>query len=210
MNEHLNDEELRRQRRRKRRRQRRLALIGAFALLTLGLAWFFESHATTTVIITRYADTVTLGGSDPGLSVKGQRRARRLGRMLANVDVVGSVDVIFVTKARRTRDTIIPLSLQTDAPVITVEDPDDTRGLVELILDEHKGEVVLVVTEPEEIKPLIRRLQGSKKVPPVDEGEYDNLYIVSIPWFGKVKTLRLRWGYPYQPPKPAEPDDQLG
>ena len=31
------------------------------------------------------------------------------------------------------------------------------------------------------------------------ENEFDNLYIVSIPWYGKVKTLRLRYGAPYLP-----------
>ncbi len=201
MNEHLNDEEGRRQRRKKRRSQRRLVIMAGFFVLAVMLAWFFESQATTTVIVTRYADKVELGGSDPALSSKGQRRARRLGRMLANVDVVGSVDAIFVTTSRRTRDTIVPLSLRTEAPVITHEDPDDTKGLVKRILTEHKGDIVLVVTEPEEIKPLLRRLQGSRKVPEIAVNEYDNLYIVSIPWFGKVKTLRLRWGFPYQPPK---------
>jgi hypothetical protein len=35
------------------------------------------------------------------------------------------------------------------------------------------------------------------------DNEFDNLYIVSIPWFGKVKTLRLRYGAPYQPAQPA-------
>ena len=32
-----------------------------------------------------------------------------------------------------------------------------------------------------------------------EEGEYDNLYIVSIPWFGKVKTLWLKFGDRYIP-----------
>jgi hypothetical protein len=31
-------------------------------------------------------------------------------------------------------------------------------------------------------------------VPPMVDGEYDNIYIVSIPWYGKVKTLRLHYG----------------
>jgi len=34
-------------------------------------------------------------------------------------------------------------------------------------------------------------------VPKIEENEYDNIYIVSIPWFGKTKTIRLRYGEPY-------------
>jgi hypothetical protein len=44
-----------------------------------------------------------------------------------------------------------------------------------------------------------RKLHGSKKVPAIAAEEYDNLYVVSIPWYGKVKTLRLKYGAPYVP-----------
>ena len=42
-------------------------------------------------------------------------------------------------------------------------------------------------------------LGASKKVPMIADNEYDNIYIVSIPWFGKTKTIRLRYGEPYDP-----------
>ena len=45
---------------------------------------------------------------------------------------------------------------------------------------------------------LIADLGASKNVPPIEEFEYDNIYLVSIPWFGKTKTIRLRFGEPYQ------------
>jgi hypothetical protein len=44
---------------------------------------------------------------------------------------------------------------------------------------------------------LIANLGASKKVPAIHESEYDNIYIISIPWFGKTKTIRLRFGEPY-------------
>ena len=40
-------------------------------------------------------------------------------------------------------------------------------------------------------------VRTSSNVPPIAENEYDNIYIVSIPWFGKTKTIRLRFGEPY-------------
>jgi hypothetical protein len=67
---------------------------------------------------------------------------------------------------------------------------------------------VLVVTHTEPLPVLIRELHGSKKVPPMAADEHDNIYIVSIPWYGKVKTLRLRYGAPYAGPA-AQPETPL-
>ena len=59
---------------------------------------------------------------------------------------------------------------------------------------------VLTLDGPDQALPaLIGNMDASKKVPPIAEDEYDNIYIVSIPWFGKTKTIRLRYGAPYQP-----------
>jgi len=179
----------RQQRRRKRRRQRRLVAIAGFIVLTTGLAWFFESQATTTIIVTRYADTLMAGGDDPGLSPHGQIRARELARLLGDVDVVAGIDVIYVAPNRRSRDTSMPLSIKNDAPVRTVENPADVETLVAGILREHKGKIILLITEPELMQPVIAEMHGSNKLPELKPTEHDNLYIVSIPWFGKVKTL---------------------
>ncbi len=55
------------------------------------------------------------------------------------------------------------------------------------------------------IAPLIDELHGSKNLTPFGPDEFNRVYIVTIPWYGKVKTLFLR--YPEPPavaPKPAE------
>ena len=65
------------------------------------------------------------------------------------------------------------------------------------ILQNHKGQIILVVGHSNTVPELIANLGASKKVPPIAENEYDNIYIISIPWFGKTKTIRLRFGEPY-------------
>ena len=70
---------------------------------------------------------------------------------------------------------------------------------MEQVQDEHKGEIVLVVTLSDAIAPLVEELHGSKNVPEIVENEYGNIYIVTIPWFGKVKTLRMRYGFYERP-----------
>jgi hypothetical protein len=187
------------EKRRKRRRQRRLVAVLGFVMLTTGLAWFFELQATTTIIVTRYANVLVAGGDDAGLSPHGQVRAQEIARLLGAVDVVAGVDAIYVAPNRRARDTSVPISMINDAPVHTVEDPSAVEELVARILTEYKGKIILLITEPELMQPVIAEMHGSKKLPPIEEGEFDNLYIVSIPWFGKVKTLRLKYGDRYIP-----------
>ncbi len=59
--------------------------------------------------------------------------------------------------------------------------------------------IILVVGHSNTVPAMIGNMGASKKVPAIDEGEYDNIYIVSIPWFGKTKTIRMRYGMPYVP-----------
>jgi broad specificity phosphatase PhoE len=162
-------------------------------VLALGLAFFFESQATTTVIIVRHADVAAGLGDDLGLSPVGAIRAEELSRALAEVDVVQGPDAILVGAGRASRETAEPLARRLNLPVLEVDTSSLTR-LAKRIMKDYKGMIVLVVAQPADIPILIPRFQGSKKVPELADGEYDNLYIVSIPWYGKVKTLRLRYG----------------
>jgi broad specificity phosphatase PhoE len=184
------------ERRRRRRRLRRQAAVLIFLMLAFALAWFFESQATTTVIFARYAETEGDAEDNPGLSAAGRERAEELARVLGDVDVVAGVDAIFATQYRATQETADALAKRLRLAV-QVTDVKDVNGLLAKILTEYKGKVVLVVTHTEPLPVLIRELHGSKKVPPMAATEHDNLYVVSIPWYGKVKTLRLKYGVPY-------------
>ncbi|MEM6817853.1 MAG: histidine phosphatase family protein [Pseudomonadota bacterium] len=181
--------------RRRRRRRNRLLSIAMFVGASIGLAWFFESQATTTLIFVRHADKMTEVGDDPALSAAGTQRALELARVLGDVDVVAGVDAVYVSQYRRTAETARPLAAGGEIQP-QLFDLDDLEGSVNSIVRNHKGKIVLIVGHSNTIAPMIAELGGSKKVPPIPESEYDNLYIVTIPWFGKVKTLRLRFGVP--------------
>jgi hypothetical protein len=185
-------------RRKKRRKQRKVVAILGFLAITIGLAWFFESQATTTIIVSRYAN-ISAAEDEPSLNAAGLKRALELERVLGDVDVVAGIDAIFIVPNKRALETSAPLAQRNAAPVHTVDNPADVEALVARILREYKGKIILLITEPELLQPVIAEMHGSKKLPVIDNDEYDNLYIVSIPWFGKVKTLRLRYGMPYSP-----------
>jgi len=184
------------QERRQRRRRRRIQIIIIYTAIALGLAWFFESQATTTIIFIRHADKAAEVGEDPGLSDAGRRRVAELTRQLVDADVVAGIDAIYATPLRRSQETVRTLSDVLDLPINTY-DPGDTEAVLETILKQHKGKIILLVGHSNTIPELIANLGASKLVPPIAENEYDNIYIVSIPWFGKTKTIRLRYGEPY-------------
>ncbi|MEE4162228.1 MAG: phosphoglycerate mutase family protein [Woeseiaceae bacterium] len=183
----------------RRRRRRRLQILAIYTLIAIGLAWFFESQATTTIIFVRHAEKALDAGDDPGLSAAGHRRVAELTRQLRDADVVAGVDAIYTTQYRRTQETARPLADALDLP-INQYDAADTESVLETILKRHKGKIILVVAHSNTLPELIANLGASKKVPPIAENEYDNIYVIAIPWFGKTKTIRLRYGEPYRPP----------
>ncbi|NND35933.1 MAG: histidine phosphatase family protein [Gammaproteobacteria bacterium] len=167
-------------------------------MFALSLAWVFESQATTTVVFVRYAELATGDSGNPGLSPAGRARAAELARVVGDIDVVAGVDAIFATTFRSTQETAESLAEKLQIKVQVV-DSSNISGLEQMILKEYKGKIVLVITDREAIPALIEEFHGSKKLPPMADTEHDNLYIVSIPWHGKVKTLRLKYGAPYLP-----------
>ena len=182
--------------RRRRRRRRTFAMV-MFVLSTFGLAWFFESQATTTIIFVRHADTdpaAAGAGAEggPPLNERGRARAELLADFLQDIDVIASVDAIYASEFRRTQQTATPLAQRLGIDV-EVTDHSDYVGFMASVLSAHKGRIVLVVTHRNTIAPLVEELHGSKNVPAIEPADYDNLYIVTVPWFAKVKTLRVRY-----------------
>jgi broad specificity phosphatase PhoE len=184
--------------RRRRRRRRRIQIVIIYTLIAVGLAWFFESQATTTVIFVRHAEKALEPADDPGLSLAGQRRVAELTRQLKDADVVAGIDVVYSTPYRRTEETARPIAEALNLPINSY-DAGDTEEVMERILKEHKGKIILVVGHSNTVPQLMYDMGASKKVPAIQENEYDNIYIVSVPWFGKTKTIRLRYGEPYVP-----------
>ena len=184
--------------RRRRRHGRRAQIIIIYTAIAVGLAWFFESQATTTVIFVRHAEKATIPADNPGLNEAGKRRAAELARQLVDADVIAGIDAVYSTSYRRTEETVQPVATALNLP-ITPYDASNTETIMDEIVREHKGKIILVVGHSNTVPALIGNMGASKNVPEINETEYDNIYIVSVPWFGKTKTIRLRYGAPYVP-----------
>ena len=113
--------------------------------------------------------------------------------ILYGTDVIASVDEIYVDETVRTIQTAEPLASRLDISPIS-RNPYEVDDFMREILSQHKGKIILVVTHSDIISDLIVELHGSKNIPIIERDEFDNIYVVIIPWFGKVKTLRLHYG----------------
>ena len=188
--------------RRRKRRRRSIQIVLIYTAIAVGLAWFFESQATTTVIFVRHAEKAASPADDPSLSTAGRVRAAELARQLVDADVVAGVDAIYSTPYRRAEETVRPLADALGLPILAYDaSTDNAEETIDQIVRDHKGKIVLVVGHSNTVPVLIASMGASKNVPEIAENEYDNMYVVSIPWFGKTKTIRVRYGEPYVAPQ---------
>jgi phosphohistidine phosphatase SixA len=187
---------------RKRRRRRRLVTLLAYIIIVFALAWFFESQGTTTIIFVRHAevDAPDVAAPDSPLNQAGTARAEFLANYLERIDIVAGVDAIYVDSTVRTQETAAPLAGRLGLEP-QVADHDQIAGFMKNVLFEHKRDIVLIITQRDDIAPMVEELHGSKNIAEIGAEDYDELFIVSIPWFGKVKTLYLPYGAGFTPPR---------
>jgi len=141
---------------------------------------------TTTVILTRHADT------DPGVGVlnaTGRERAQAL------VGAVGdlSVTAIYSPDLERNLDTVRPLAARLGIEItrtagVSVFAAD---SIAREMLDRHAGGVVLWVGNVSGNLQAIYRRLGGTGMGPVD---YGDLYILTIPDRGPVTVIKKRYG----------------
>lgn len=181
-------------RKRKPKGTRRIPVIlFSYFLFVLLIAWYFENQATSTLIVVRHAEKALQPADDPPLSKDGRLRAYLLAEILADVDVVAGVDAIYVTRTRRSEETARPLANRLNLSLNYYE-PTDYIGLQKTIEKKHKGKIVLVVAHSNTVPAIVAEFSGSKKIKPIGDDQYQDIFILSRPWFGKVKTLALKYG----------------
>ena len=145
-----------------------------------------RAGTTTTVILTRHADT------DPGfgeLNGTGRERARAL------VDAVGAMRItaIYSPNLERNLDTVRPLASRLGIEItrtagVSVFAAD---SIAREILDKHAGGVVLWVGNVTGNLQVIYRRLGGTGMGPV---EYGDLRILTIPDTGPVGVVKKRYG----------------
>lgn len=167
----------------------RLFLAASLCVLLVALAlggWAWCRRETTFLIV-RHADRAA--GVD-ALTPAGVARAKALVHTLEKAGVTA----LYHSNTSRARDTAAPLAVALGLTP-TAYPPADATGVVEAILDAHRGATVVVVGHSNTVPALIRAA-GGPSLPDLDEGEFDNLFVVSAcrcrP--GGARLLSLKYG----------------
>ena len=169
--------------------KRRVAVLTLVALLAPAII-AAQDVGPTTVFLVRHAEKAAQPAADPPLTAAGHERAEALRRTLAEAGVTA----IYSSEYQRTRLTVEPLAAAIGLEV--VEFPaGDSAGLARRIESDHGGGVVVVAGHSNTVPDIIEAL-GAGHVAPIDEDEYDNLFIVSIQSNGSASVSTLKYGAP--------------
>lgn len=142
----------------------------------------------TLVFVVRHAEKAS-AGADPPLRPEGVQRAQRLANTLAKA----RLSAIYTTPTIRTRQTAEPTAAAFGLTPIEYWEP---APLALDILQNHRGQRVLVVGHSDTIQPIVQALGASGNECVVTGDEYDNLCLVMILSEGRARGANLQYGSP--------------
>jgi len=158
-----------------------------FALVALAiLAWPAAAQSDAHIVyLVRHAERAENGTGDPPISRAGEARAELLSEMLRDAGVTH----VHSTDYTRTRSTGAPAA-NANRVETQLYDPRDLPGFAEQLRASPGRHLVVghSNTTPELVAAL-----GGEPGGPIDEMEYDRLYILTITDVG-VSTVLLRFG----------------
>jgi broad specificity phosphatase PhoE len=189
---------------------KRLALASTALVLiaTIIAVLSFWLRSTTVVLVIRHAERNDAGScvpptvhghANPPLSLVGGQSPR--AQTLVHVCGKDGIAAIYASEFCRTQQTVEPLANQLGLPINLVnqfanDGSVNVDDLVARVWTNNRGQVVLIVGHTNTIPAIIQGLSGVT-IAPIEESEFDNLFVVTIPrWFGNPKVVRLKYGEP--------------
>lgn len=144
-----------------------------------------QSPETTTFILVRHAEKIDDETDDPPLNKMGKERAAALAEHLSETNITA----IYSTDYKRTLQTVQAIA---DAKGLEIKwyDPFGEEQLQKIIA-ENAGGTVLISGHSNTTPFLVNQLIGQDRYKPLDENDYDNLFIVTAYAVGKGKAVKL-------------------
>jgi broad specificity phosphatase PhoE len=146
-----------------------------------------RAAAPTTLLVVRHADR---DGQNDALTAAGRARAQELVHLTAK----SGLAAVYCTKTARSRKTAEPVASALGLTPVEL-DPDDTAGVVSRVLANQRGKTVLAVAHSNTV-PGIVAAAGGPTIPDLGEGDFDDLYVVTIGAGSpaEVSVLKLQFG----------------
>ncbi|OGQ20100.1 MAG: hypothetical protein A2138_24150, partial [Deltaproteobacteria bacterium RBG_16_71_12] len=162
-----------------------LQLAMAAGVVAGVVAFATPALAQKAVFVVRHAEKASQTDKDPELSLYGEDRAIALTRLVRGT----TVDAVFVTELRRTRDTAAPLCRQR-ALKPTVVKAADTRALLGQLRALPKDAVAVVVGHSNTIPDILAGLGVKQKIE-IRDDEYGRVFVVVPGADGSATMLEL-------------------
>lgn len=156
-------------------------------LTTVDTVLIDNDEETTTFVLIRHAETLS-NSNNPGLSVDGLARVARLVDMLSVLDL----DRIYSTNFNRTTETALPIAQSQDLALSTYGGFDHDF-VIDDILDNQKGGIVLIVGHSNTTPNFLNALTGTMDFPDLAENSYDNFFIVNTKSKGDSEVVHLKY-----------------
>jgi broad specificity phosphatase PhoE len=162
-----------------------------FFLVVAAAIMAYRSATTTTIVLVRHAEKELVTISDPPLAEAGVRRSERLAQMFGDVKGTGRLEAIYVSDTKRAQQTAAPLASRLGLKPIVLP-ASDVDGIARKVLRDHRGGRALIVGHSNTVPQIVRKLSGMS-VDDVGDDEYDNVYVVTVPSFGRSSVIRLKY-----------------
>lgn len=156
--------------------------------LLLSPVWVSAQEDAVVVYLVRHAERAEDGTRDPPISEAGHERARLLAGMLADAGLTH----VHTTDYKRTRSTAGPTAAAAGLEM-QLYDPSDLEAFARRLRATPGRHLVLGHSNT---TPALVDALGGEPGEPIDELEYDRLYVVFI-GPGATETVLLRFGAPF-------------
>jgi len=156
-----------------------------------GIYWLGTWARTTVVVLVRHAEARSGdNAADPDLSAAGEKRAAKLGELIADVLGARKPDYLYAGDSRRAEQTAAPIANHFKMPVNLLA-ASDWNGLAGRIKRDHRGRTVVVVGYASSLPLVLNQLSGENIA--MADDDYDSIYLVIVPTPGEARVLHLRY-----------------
>lgn len=158
-------------------------MLSVFVLLAFTVS---AQDKMTTFILIRHAEkAMEQSTNDPDLAPAGKKRAQRLADLLNE----GEVNAIYSTPFKRTRQTVEPLAIKKGLTILDYEINKEEE--IDKMIVAHEGGTIVVVGHSNTIPWMANKLLGVQKHHPWEDGDYDNVLVITV--IERGKSAKLVW-----------------
>lgn len=145
----------------------------------------------TVVYLVRHAEKATAdpANEDPDLTPAGVARAEALLTLLEEQEV----DALYATKYMRTINTLKPLANARQLEIRQYE-AHDFDNLKKQILQQHRGETIVIAGHSNTVLPIMEALGAERPVAEIADSDYDYIFKVFVAPDGTATVATDRFG----------------